>query len=280
MNRKIKNFSGLRKALPCLCSRGKSAARVQQADNAGENSIDAMETYFWVGLILFCAGVIHGLSGFGSVLISIPLLAFFLDIKAVIPLANLAAVTMTLMIFFQLRRQFDWRKVWPLMLGAAPGIALGVLFLKHLDSQVIRYVLGGILVVYSVFSLLFKLPYRGAHARWAYAFGFLSGCFGGAFGASGPPIIVYTSLQSWDKDQLKAVLQGYFFLSGLMVVGSHILAGITTVRVLKLYMAALPVLVLGTFVGMIFYGLLREEGYRKVILIVLALLGVMMICPQ
>ncbi|HUV78990.1 MAG TPA: sulfite exporter TauE/SafE family protein, partial [Desulfobacterales bacterium] len=66
-----------------------------------------MHVYVWVCLILFLAGFTHGVSGFGSVMLSIPLLAVVLDIKTVIPLANLVAVTMTVTVFVQLRHQFD-----------------------------------------------------------------------------------------------------------------------------------------------------------------------------
>ena len=37
-----------------------------------------MEIYLFLGIVAFCAGFVQGLSGFGSVLLSLPLLALFL----------------------------------------------------------------------------------------------------------------------------------------------------------------------------------------------------------
>ena len=70
----------------------------------------AMDTYLWVCLITFLAGLTQGLSGFGSVLLSIPLLAIFLDIKIVIPLTALVGLSMSLVLLFHLRPYLDWKK--------------------------------------------------------------------------------------------------------------------------------------------------------------------------
>jgi uncharacterized protein len=105
----------------------------------------------------------------------------------------------------------------------------------------------------------------------------LAGCLGGAFSTSGPPVIVYTSLQTWTKDQIKVTLQGFFFLSGLMIAFSHVLSGFTTFSVLRLYGFGLLPLILGTCLGSFFYGFIREEDYRKIILIFLTILGGFMI---
>lgn len=221
--------------------------------------------------------MLQGLSGFGSVLLSIPLLAMFLDIKAVIPLAALAAVSITVVILVQLRHQFDWQKIYPLIVGAVPGIPVGVFFLKRLDREVIHWILGVILIVYSLYSLLSRSSPRITGRRWAYASGFLSGCFGGAFSAGGPPVIVYMSLQEWGKDEIKVSLQGYFLVAGLLIVFLHALSGITTFDVVRYFLVALPELILGTYLGSLVYGRIREESYRKVILVVLACLGCLMI---
>lgn len=236
-----------------------------------------MQTYLWVSLILFLAGVTHGLAGFGSVLLSIPLLAILLDIKIVIPLAALAAVSMTLIILIQLRQQFDWKKIYPLIIGATPGILVGVFFLKHLDRKTIHWSLGVTLIAYSLYGLISRSSTKGIKRGWAYPFGFLAGCLGGALSAPGPPAIIYASLRAWSKDEIKVTLQGFFFSSGLLVVFFHVLSGLTTFTVLRFYLIALPLLTLGTYLGSFFYGIIREEMYRKVILVLLACLGALMI---
>ena len=236
-----------------------------------------MQTYVLICLIVFLAGFTQGLSGFGSILLSLPLLAIFLDIKTVIPLVALIAFCITIILFIQLREHLDWKKIYPLFLGALPGIPLGVFFLKKLDRDLIQWILGIILISYSLYSLFFRSNTKQMRGGWGYLFGFFSGCLGGALSAAGPPVIVYMSLQTWGKDSIKVTLQGFFLASGAIVVFFQALSGLTTTVVLRYFLVSLPMMFLGTYTGSIFYGKIREEHYKKVMLILLACLGGFMI---
>jgi len=236
-----------------------------------------MLTYMAVGFILFLAGFIQGLSGFGAILMSLPLLAVFLDIKAAIPLAALAAQAITLLVLYQMKQHLDWNKIIPLVVSALPGILVGVYFLKRMDKGIIHWMLGSMLVVYSLYSLIFRSNKTALKEKWAYLFGFLGGCLGGAFSAAGPPVIVYTSLCAWSKDQIKVTLQGYFMIAGMVVVLVHAANGLTTLPVVRLFAAGLPMLFLGTHIGGRFYGRINETAYRRVMMVLLAGMGVLMI---
>ncbi|RLB13524.1 MAG: sulfite exporter TauE/SafE family protein [Deltaproteobacteria bacterium] len=232
-----------------------------------------MQTYILICLIVFFAGFTQGLSGFGSILLSLPLLAIFLDIKIVIPLEAIYGVSITIILLVQLRKYLDWQKIFPLFLGALPGIPIGVYFLKKLDKGMIQWILGIMLISYSLYSLFFRSTNKGIREGWAYLFGFLSGCLGGALSASGPAVIVYTSLQAWSKDKVKVTLQGFFMVSGMVVIFFHALSGLTTVTVLRFFLVSLPLLFLGTYTGSFFYGKIKEKNYKRVMLILLAFLG-------
>lgn len=236
-----------------------------------------MEIYLFIGIIAFCAGFIQGLSGFGSVLLSLPLLALFLEVKTAIPLVALFGVALTAFLLLQLRRYWEWKKIYPLCLGALPGVPLGVWFLNRTEAQFIQWSVGAVLVVFALYSLLSKPSFRATETGWAYASGFIAGCLGGAISAAGPPVIIYTSLQSWSKDQIKVTLQGFFIISGIVVVIFQTIGGLVTERVLWYFFAALPMLLGGTWVGSLLYGRMREETYRKILLILMGLLGLFMI---
>ena len=233
-----------------------------------------MTTYVFLLAVTFLAGLIQGLSGFGSVLLSLPVLILFLDVKTAIPLVALIALALNVQLLIQLRQHLEWRRVYPLLAGTLLGVPAGVFLLKHLDTNLIQIVLGAVLIGYALHGLTFRGSIRGIRERWAYLYGFLAGCLGGALSASGPPVIIYTSLQPWSKDQTKVTLQGYFLVSGLIVVSFQAANGLTTWTVMKLFVLSLPAVVTGTLAGSHFYGILREDNYRRMILIFLGCLGV------
>jgi len=232
------------------------------------------DVYFYLTVVAFLAGFVQGLSGFGSVLLSLPLLVLFLDIREAIPLVNLMGVILTVVLIAQLRAHWEWGRIWPLLAGACPGIPVGVWLLKRMDPAHVQAVLGAVLVAYALYGLLFKLPIGKWSGRWAYLFGFLAGGLGGAISASGPPVIVYTSLQAWTKDQIKVTLQGFFVASGLLIGVFHAAGGLTTRRVILLFLVTVPTLLAGTWAGSLLYGTFREEDYRRVMLVLLGALGV------
>jgi uncharacterized membrane protein YfcA len=237
-----------------------------------------MQTYLLICAVIFFAGFTQGLSGFGSILLALPLLATFLDIKTVIPLTALTGLTMTTVLLIQLRKYLVWRKIIPFLIGTVPGIPLGVLFLKKMDKGMVEFVLGSLLIAYSVYSLVSKRRPRETAERWGYLFGFLGGCLGGAFSASGPAVIVYASLQDWPKDRIKGSLQGMFFVIGAIVVFFYTLNGLITTAVLKYFGVSFPAILLGTFVGALSYGKISDVQYKKLMFILVGLLGAFMIC--
>jgi len=236
-----------------------------------------MEIYFFLGIVVFCAGFVQGLSGFGGILLSLPLLAFFLEMKTAIPLLALLGVALTLFLLVQLRQHWDWKKIYPLCLGSILGAPLGVWILNRTQTQFIQWAVGVVLIAYALYGLLLKPAAPLRAPLWAYLFGFAAGCLGGAIGASGPPVIIYTSLQPWNKDQIKVTLQGFFVISGIAVVIFQTIGGLVTGGVLWYFLATLPLMLLGTWFGSFLYGRIREEAYRSVLLILMGLLGLLML---
>jgi uncharacterized protein len=243
-------------------------------DGSNPMSYDPVQTYIWVCLIFFGGGFIQGVSGFGSVLLSLPLLAIFLDIKTVIPLTALGGVSASYVLLYQLRQHLDWKKILPIFIGAVLGIPVGVYFLKRLDTGTIQLIIGAILTLYALYGLFFRSSKKGIDTRWAYVYGFLGGCLGAALSAGGPPVIIYASLQEWPKDQIKATIQGFFVTAGTAVVVSFAMAGVVTETVLGLYGLSFPLLMLGTFLGSRLYGFLKEAHYKTIMFILLGFLGI------
>jgi hypothetical protein len=232
------------------------------------------DALFWLLLIAFLAGLIQGFTGFGSVLMSLPLVMLWLDVRTAVPVTTLYGVVLTIGLVVPLWHDLDWRKILPLVAGSLPGIPLGVLLLVRLEAHWIQCFIGLVLVLYSLWGFFAAPRTRELRGPWPYGFGFLGGLLGGAISASGPPVIVYVTLQPWGKDVLKATLQGFFLFSGVVVILFQAREGLLTEPVLTLFVLSVLPILAGVWLGHALYGKLGEHSYRQVVLAMLGILGV------
>ncbi|MFP4168307.1 MAG: sulfite exporter TauE/SafE family protein [Desulfonatronovibrionaceae bacterium] len=228
-------------------------------------------------LIIFFAGFTQGLSGFGSIMISLPLLAIFLDIKTVIPLISLYALIINAILLVQLYPSLQVKRLAVMLVATVPGIPTGVYLLKNIPAGILQLVLGIVLILFAAYALFLRLPRLKTGRKSEIAAGFLAGCLGGSIGANGPPIIIYTAVQPWAKDEIKSTLAGYFFTAGIGISTTHAVSGLITGKVLAYFLAGLVSLILGVFAGSRMYGKISETAYKKAISILILLLGIVMV---
>ncbi|MCF8056577.1 MAG: sulfite exporter TauE/SafE family protein [Desulfocapsa sp.] len=236
-----------------------------------------MFTPLLICVIFLLAGFIQGITGFGSALVAIPLLSLFLDIKSAIPLCILNSLVITTYLSLKMKKHLDVKKIAPLCVAAVPGIIVGSTILETVSSSIIRVWLGILLVAYSLYSLLSRPKPKKLHKLWGYLAGFLSGAIGAAFSAGGPPAIIYSTLNDWGKEEIKATLSGFFLFNSYIIATAHAVRGLTNIEVFTYFMISAPVVLLGTVLGSICYGRIPHALYLQIIFTFLILMGIMMI---
>ncbi len=228
-------------------------------------------------LIILVAGFTQGITGFGSALIMLPMLTLFVGIKTVIPLVTLLGACINVILFLQIHRHLEWKRVHILLMASAPGILCGVYILKVMSTSFLELVVGVLLVTFPVYLMWKGVPDREISAGWAWPVGFLSGILGGSVNAGGPPVIIYTALQPWGKLPLKSTLVGFFLVTSMAIGAVQGAGGFMTRAVLVLFAAGLPALVTGVLAGSYLFDRIDSVAYRKVLNVLLILLGVFML---
>ena len=235
-----------------------------------------MLTPLLISIIFLLAGFVQGMTGFGSALVAIPLLSLVIDIKSAVPLCILNSLVITTYLSLKMRRHLDTKKILPLCIAAVPGIIIGSTVLKQVSSTLIRITLGALLIIYSLHTLYSKPKPRKLHKAWSYVAGFLSGAIGAAFSAGGPPTIIYTALNDWKKDTIKATLSGFFLFNSYLIAAVHDIEGLTTIEIFTYFMISAPFVLLGTVLGTICYGRIPRELYLRIIFAFLTAMGIIM----
>jgi uncharacterized membrane protein YfcA len=227
--------------------------------------------------VAFLAAFVQGVTGFGSALVAMPLLALVLDVRAAAALVALLSLAINFALLLPARRALPWRRVAPLLAGSIVGVPVGVLFLAGADARLARGVLGALLIVVSAAMLRPRGTRIGPDPGPALAAGALAGLLGGAFNANGPVVTLYAAARGWDKRETHAALQLYFLLSGLAIAALHGAAGITDRRVLLAAALALPALGFGSLAGWAVHRRVSEERFRNLLLVSLVGAGVVLL---
>ncbi len=141
----------------------------------------------------------------------------------------------------------------------------------------VRTSLGTLLIAYSLYSLFSTPKPRKLHRSWAYVAGFSTGAIGAAFSAGGPPTIIYSTLNNWSKNEIKATLSGFFLFNSYLTATVHAASGLTTLQVFSYFLISAPFVLLGTVLGSICYGRIPHALYLQLIFTFLVLMGTMMI---
>ena len=229
-----------------------------------------------VVLIIFLSTLVRSIFGFGNALIAMPLLALVIGVKGATPLVALAGLVISLIMLIREWRELVWKDTLVLLTSSLAGLPLGLLLLTVLPETVVRTILGLILIGFGIYNLLgVKLPVL-ERPILAVPFGFLAGILGGAYNANGPPIVIYGVMRGWKKEAFRASLQGFFFVSSVMIVAGHALSGFWSRQTMTAFFASLPAVILAVFLGEKFAKKITQENFNRMIYAFLALMGVLM----
>lgn len=235
-----------------------------------------MEVFLLISVV-FCAVLTQSISGFGVALVAMAFLPGLLGIQVAAPLVALVALTLEAVLLLRYRLSLNLRAVWPMVMASFIGIPIGVWGLKGLDEDLVLAFLGIVIAGYALYALFqFRLP-ELRHPLWAYGAGFLAGVLGGAYNTSGPPVVVYGDCKGWGPTEFKANLQGFFLLSDLFVVLNHAVGSNFTAEVWVFYLWCLPAIAAGIFSGLIIGRRLDSAVFRKVVLVLLVVLGLRLV---
>jgi uncharacterized membrane protein YfcA len=228
----------------------------------------------------FLGGLTSGLSGFamGLVVSGVWLHMIAPDQNALL-IVLCGLVTQSSGIW-KVRRQINWRTAAPFIIGSAVGVPAGTALLTSVDATILRFSIGVLLVIFSLYSLFRPVlkPVR-SNLPIELGVGVANGVIGGLTGLGGIAVTIWSQLRGGSKDAQRAVFQPVLFSTFAITAIALGVAGRFTAETFKLYAFALPALVVGIWAGLKLYGRLDDAVFRKIILSLLLVSGLSLIVP-
>jgi len=227
----------------------------------------------------FAAALVAGLAGFAFGLVAA---AAWLHILTPLETATLIigyGLIVQGISVWKLRNALSWHRLWPFLAGGALGVPIGATLLTWASPAHVRADIGLLLVLYSIYSLTRPAlkPVHGGGAPADLGVGFLNGLLGGLTGLAGIVVTIWCGLRGWPKDVQRAVFQpvavAVFAMSAVWFGAS----GAISIDTVKLFLIGLPALLAGTWLGLKLYGRLDETGFRRIVLLLLLVSGLLLL---
>ena len=172
-------------------------------------------------------------------------------------------------------KHIKWKDLywlWPLTIA---GLGVGLFILRATEAEQLTRILGGFLLAYVFYLLLYKPNVRTVVPRiWGILFGFVGGVMGSMYGTGGPSLVAYLQLRQLSTRSLRATIQFVALTDNVMRGAGYVMLGLLTfpVFISALWLAA-PTF-LGIWIGNRIHRRIAPQYFEWGIIIILGLTGI------
>jgi uncharacterized protein len=225
-------------------------------------------------VVIVVAYTVFGLSGFGSTLVSVPVLAHFLPVSYLVPLMALLDLASAVFIGTTGREHVsrpEMKRVVPFMFV---GFVIGATALVGVPDEYLRAALGTFAAIIGIYSIVNPTVARSISRWWAIPAGIVAGASATVFGAGGPIYSAYLSGRRLDKSETRATVSALISISAFTRAVIYAVTGLL-LHVTIVAGAALlsPFVWLGLKLGHRIHLGLTQEQMRRAVGLLLVLTG-------
>jgi uncharacterized membrane protein YfcA len=177
-------------------------------------------------VVVIVAYTVFGLSGFGSTVISVPLLAHFLPVAWLVPMMALLDLCSAILMGRANREHVakeELKRILPFMFL---GFVIGVTTLVFVPDKYLRTAVGVFSILIGVNSMVNPVLHKTISRWWAIPAGLVGGAVATVFGAGGPIYATYLSGRMRDKTQIRATIATLISISAFSRAVMYAIAGL------------------------------------------------------
>ena len=233
---------------------------------------------FWWIVATLCAFFVKGLCGFANTLVFSTILSFGNNNINITPVELLLGYPTNAILAWKERKSIKWSMSIPLAVLVLAGSIPGALFLKNAQSEMVKILLGVVIVVIGIEMLLRERKTgTGKQSKVVlFLIGLLSGILCGIYGI-GALLSAYISRSTEDSHAFKGNICLVFFFENTFRVLMYIYCGIITLETAKQSLMLVPVMLIGLYAGMVSGKVLDEKIVKKIVIVMLIISGAALI---
>ena len=216
--------------------------------------------------VIVGAYTIFGISGFGSTVLAVPLLAHFLPVTYLVPLMALLDLVSAIVVGTAGREHLSKEELKRLLPWMFVGFAIGATVLVGVPDRYLRAALGIFAAAIGIHSILNPTLGKTISKLWSIPAGIAGGAIATVFGAGGPIYATYLSGRLRDKSEVRATISTLISISAFSRAVVYAVSGLLLhLTILAGGVALAPFVWLGLKIGhRIHLGLTQEQMRRAV----------------
>jgi uncharacterized membrane protein YfcA len=220
---------------------------------------------------------LRGSTGFGAAA-AMPLLALIIPLKVLIPAWTLIGLTAGVTLLGRDRAHIAWGDMARLLPSCLVGVAVGLYVFTSLDSATLARGLGVLIVLYGAYSLWLggrpQTPWQAPPHMIAPIAGAVGGAVGTTFGTMASVFFaIYFDVIRMTKDHFRASMSAILVALGIVRGLGYWVVGEYTRDVLITVAIALPMMLVGIFIGNRIHTGVSELAFRRLVGVALIVSG-------
>jgi len=219
--------------------------------------------------------VVFGLSGFGSTIFSVPILAHFLPVSYLVPLMVLLDMSSAIFLGTTGRKHVDRGELKRILPWMFVGFAIGLTVLVGMPDRYLRLALGIFAAAVGANAIFNPTLHKTISQLWSIPAGITGGALATIFGAGGPVYATYLSGRLRDKTEIRSTISTLISISAVSRAIIYAVSGLLLHASLLVGALALaPFAWLGLKIGNRIHVGLSQEQLRRAIGGVLVVSGI------
>jgi uncharacterized membrane protein YfcA len=216
--------------------------------------------------ITFIAAIVNGALGYGFSSITVPLALLFLTNRVLNPALVLIEVALNAYVLWVNRSALPeiWRRVFPVVVGLLPGVAVGTLIVAQVSPGWLRFATFLVLLPLILLQAAgYRRPIRAERSA-GLVFGSGVGLLYAVTTISGPPLAVALNNQGFTKQQFRAALGFVRLAESSMTALAYATAGLYSAASFALVPQILPSVFVGVPIGAFLIRHINHETFRRI----------------
>lgn len=229
--------------------------------------------------VLCFSHLVMGITGFGAIVLALPVLTLFFPVKILIP--ALVVVNLLQAVWFAVtqRKHIHIGHARSIIILALIGIPIGYALFRYLPSDQLKIGLGIFVSVVAAWNLSGVTLKRQVPLPFYHGLNFIGGIMQGALACGGPFLVIYAARMLEDKSAFRSTLSLVWTTTNTLLCITYAATGSFSREMIPVIGLAFPCVVFGTVLGTVLHERIPEKPFRVLVFSTLFISGLVLLRP-